>query len=95
MGKGQEISELLDALKGADKPSQQPSKKKRRGLDQESIQQLLQHLVRALEYEEEDLAKLPEKELKESESWLDWGLNLVKEWGPKVLSMVAPALLAL
>lgn len=94
MGKGQEISDLLGALKGTASGSQ-PRSKKRRGLDESSIQELLKHLVRALEYEEEDLAKMPEKELKESESWLDWGLNLVKEWGPKLAEMALPVLLAL
>ena len=38
--------------------------------------------------------ELPPQELKETESWLDWGIGLLKEWGPKALEM-APALLAL
>lgn len=35
-----------------------------------------------------------QEEEKEVESWLDWGLGLVKELGPIALEM-APALLAL
>jgi hypothetical protein len=37
---------------------------------------------------------LPKEEEEEVESWLDWGLGLIKEWGPKALEM-APTLLAL
>lgn len=70
------------------------SSKKRKGLDKESVDTLLQHLIRAMEYEEEELEALPKEEKKETESWLDWGINLVKEYGSTILS-AAPALLAL
>jgi len=60
----------------------------------EALEELLQHLLRALEAEEKDLAKLPAPELKSSESILDWGINLVKSLGPKLLKL-APGLLGL
>jgi hypothetical protein len=37
---------------------------------------------------------MPPDEEEELESWLDWGLELVKEWGPVALEAV-PGLLAL
>jgi len=62
--------------------------------EKEALDELLQHLLRALEASEADLAKLPQPELKASESILDWGLNLVKGLGPKLLKL-APGLLSL
>lgn len=38
--------------------------------------------------------QVPQQELAETESWLDWGINLAKEWGPLILEL-APELLAL
>jgi hypothetical protein len=41
-----------------------------------------------------DDQSLPDLEIEETESWLDWGINLAREWGPTVLEMV-PQFLAL
>lgn len=75
--------------KSPSKPPQdaQPPKK-------EHVKQLEKHLRKMLSKEETELTKLPLEDLKASESWLDWGLRMVKEYGPTLLEL-APSLLAL
>lgn len=78
--------------------STQPRKESR--LDSQLIKKLVEEVERSLRPERLDppTSKRGEREraseAAESESWLDWGLNLAKEWGPQLLE-VAPELLAL
>lgn len=62
-------------------------------MDQESVKELLRHLSRALELEEEELQDLLQEETAETESWLDWGLSKFEEVLPAILEF-APMLLA-
>jgi len=60
----------------------------------EEVRTLLKHLLPLLEKEEAEVMQMPKEERKEAESWMDWGLNMVKEWGPTLME-VAPMLFGL
>jgi hypothetical protein len=54
-----------------------------------STEELLRAVLKLLEGKD-----LPQEEEKEVESWLDWGMGILKELGPMALEL-APSLLAL
>jgi hypothetical protein len=56
--------------------------------DQPQLERLVREVLRTRE------GSVPPEEAKESESWLDWGLDLIKKWGPMLLE-AAPELIAL
>jgi len=70
--------------------SQRPKKEPKRN----DLLEMAKVLAKVLKKEEKELDQAPPEERKEAQGWLDWGLNLLKEWGPKVLE-AAPELLAL
>lgn len=53
------------------------------------LDSMLYHVERVLRQEE-----LPPEEVKETESWLDWGLDLLQKAAPALIKL-APELLAL
>jgi hypothetical protein len=70
------------------------SKSKSKTPRPEEIKTLLRHLLPLLEKEESEVQEMPKVERQEAEGWLDWGIQLVKDYGP-MLAKVAPELLAL
>lgn len=66
----------------------QPAPGRLRLPDQPQLERLVQEVLRTAQ------GKVPPEEAKESESWLDWGLDLIKKWGPMLLE-AAPELIAL
>jgi len=59
--------------------------------DSRSVRSLLQNVEK---YRSDRPRPVPEKAVAEEESWLDWGLRMAKQYGPKLLEL-APELLAL
>lgn len=75
--------------RNSERPRQDKAKGARIKLPgQPHVQRLVNEVLRTLQ------GQVPPEEAKESESWLDWGLDLVKQWGPKLLE-AAPELIAL
>jgi len=83
------VNESPQKLKSSGKQSKPGLKRP----EAEDIKTLLLHLLKTQDNPASELDKLPKEELAETESWLDWGLGLVKQYGPMLLE-VAPMLLA-
>ncbi len=60
--------------------------------EESELKTLLSHVEKLLRHDLDD--PMSKEEAADSQSWLDWGINLVKEVGP-LLAKVAPELLAL
>ena len=93
-----QVQSLLESLKIRPSNSDNKSQKRQSSSKEprkEDLLQLADKLRSLLTLEEDELDKgtTPEEKT-DSQSWLDWGLSLLKQWGPKALEM-APELLAL
>jgi hypothetical protein len=80
--------ELASSLKLA--KSKRPSKRP----PPEDIKKVILHVLKMLEADEEEVMQMPKEERKETEGWLDWALQLAKDYGPMLME-VAPKLIAL
>ncbi len=77
------------------KPSRKPPRHPNsRPASDPDYQALIEQVLRLVKTEETELESAPPASRKEADSWLDWGLDLVKQLGPALASL-APQLLAL
>jgi len=90
------VASLLESLRRKPKNSGPKSRRsKSSSPERGDLLELADRLFSLLNLEESDLETgLAPEEKKDNASWLDWGMSLLKELGPKALEM-APELLAL